>query len=197
MIAKISGCAFGTALLSLLLCLPAQARQVEVSTSVLCNTEQQMERFVVLFDGDNEKAINGVNSEENDPHACVSGTIAYIRGPEIATARSSRWTFNIVECLLWQSSRRQASHRRRRRPSSRRACRRARCVAAGPPPNGGSYGTVQQIACHGGTPRRSPARRLRRPVSEPEKPVRPLPSRTALHAWPRSGLAHQARWVSV
>ena len=45
--------------IALLLCLPAQARQVEVSTGVLCNTEQQMERFVVLFDGDNEKAING------------------------------------------------------------------------------------------------------------------------------------------
>ena len=59
MLAKISRWIVATALLSLLLCLPAQARQVEVSTSVLCNTEQQMERFVVLFDGDNEKAING------------------------------------------------------------------------------------------------------------------------------------------
>jgi hypothetical protein len=100
MLAKISRCVFGTALLTLLLCLPAQARQVEVSTSVLCNTEQQMERFVVLFDGNNGKAINGVNSEENDPHACVSGTIAYIRGPEIGTARNSNWTFNIVEVLV-------------------------------------------------------------------------------------------------
>jgi hypothetical protein len=100
MLAKISRWVVATALLSLLLSLPAQARQVEVGTSVLCNTEQQMERFVVLFDGDNEKAINGVNSEENDAQACVSGTIAYIRGPEIATARNSKWTFNIVEVLV-------------------------------------------------------------------------------------------------
>ncbi len=66
----------GIALLSLLLCSPARAQKIEVGTGIFCDTQKQVERFVALFDGDARTAMNAVNAEENDPTACVIGTIA-------------------------------------------------------------------------------------------------------------------------
>jgi hypothetical protein len=87
-------------LLSLLLCFPARAQEIEVGTGIFCDTQQQVERFVALFDGNARAAMNAVNAEENDPTACVGGTIAFIRGPEIATARTKNGTFHIVRVLV-------------------------------------------------------------------------------------------------
>jgi hypothetical protein len=44
--------------------------------------------------------MTAVNAEENDPTACIGGTIAFIRGPEITTARTRNGTFNIVRVLV-------------------------------------------------------------------------------------------------
>jgi hypothetical protein len=90
----------GIALLSLLLCLPARPQKIEVGTGIFCDTQSQAERFVALFDGNEEKAMKTVNDEENDPTACIGGTIAFIRGPEIATARTKNGTFHIVRGLI-------------------------------------------------------------------------------------------------
>jgi hypothetical protein len=59
-----------------------------------------VERLVALFDGNAEKAMTAVNAEENGPTACIDGTIAFIRGPEITTARTRNGTFNIVRVLV-------------------------------------------------------------------------------------------------
>ena len=91
---------FGLASLSLLLCFPAWAHKIEVGSGVFCDTQQQIERFVALFDGNAETAMNAVNAEENDPTACIAGTIAYIRGPEVTTATSKTATFQIVRVLV-------------------------------------------------------------------------------------------------
>jgi hypothetical protein len=88
------------AALSLMMALPSRAQTVEVGTGVFCDTQQQMERFVAVHDGDTQAAINTVNAEENDPTACVLGTIAFIRGPEIATARNSSGTYHIVRVIV-------------------------------------------------------------------------------------------------
>jgi hypothetical protein len=87
-------------LLSVLLCFSARAQNVEVGTGIVCDTQKQMERFVALFHDDAEAAVKAVNAEENDPNACVVGTIAFVRGPEIATARTRNATFQIVRVLV-------------------------------------------------------------------------------------------------
>ena len=92
--------ALGVPLLSLLMCFPAQAQNIEVGTGIFCDTQKQVERFVALFDGNEENAMKAVNVEENDPTACVAGTIAFIRGPEIATARTWNMTFHIVQVTV-------------------------------------------------------------------------------------------------
>jgi hypothetical protein len=88
------------AALSLIISVPSRAQNVEVETGVFCDTQQQMERYVALYNGDTQAALNAVNKEVNDPTACVYGTIAYIRGPEIATARNSRETYHIVRVIV-------------------------------------------------------------------------------------------------
>ncbi len=88
------------ALLSVLLCFSARAQKVEVGTGIVCDTQKQMERFVALFHGEEEAAVKAVNAEENDPNACIVGTIAYIRGPDIVTARTQNATFQIVRVLV-------------------------------------------------------------------------------------------------
>ncbi len=101
MFTRTTSYAFCMALLSLLLCFPAQAQKIEIGTGVFCNTQKQMERFVALFDGgDEETAINSVNAEQNDPGACGSRTIAYVRGAAITTTRTSTWKFHIVRVLV-------------------------------------------------------------------------------------------------
>jgi hypothetical protein len=100
MFTSIGNYALGVALLSLLFCTPAQATKLEVGSGVFCDTQQQMERFVALLDGDQGAAIKAVNAEEHNPTACGTATIAYVRGPQIATARTKAGTFNIVRVLV-------------------------------------------------------------------------------------------------
>jgi hypothetical protein len=87
-----------------LLAMPVQAQapaaEVEVGTSLICDTQEQVQRFVALYDGDVESAVNGVNAAEHDPTACGVSTMAYVRGPQLATARNKDAAFEIVRILV-------------------------------------------------------------------------------------------------
>jgi hypothetical protein len=78
----------------------AQAQEVELGPSLICNTEKQVERFIALYDGDAQAAISAVNSEVHDPTACGLVNTAYVRGRQLATARSKDTTFGVVEVLV-------------------------------------------------------------------------------------------------
>jgi hypothetical protein len=90
--------------LLVLLVAPAQgqelADQVEVGTSLICNTREQVERFVALYDGNSESTVNSVNAAEHDPTACAVSATAYVRGRHLATARNKDTTFQIVPILV-------------------------------------------------------------------------------------------------
>ena len=68
------------AALSLLMSLPAQAYEVETGPVMLCDTQQQAERFVQHFAGNQEAAIGAVNAEEHNPRACAIVEVAYVQG---------------------------------------------------------------------------------------------------------------------
>jgi hypothetical protein len=80
--------------------LPARAQDVEVGTSLICDTQEQVERFVTLYDGDVQSTANIVNAAEHDPTACAVSTMAYVRGPQLARARKKDTTFQIVPILV-------------------------------------------------------------------------------------------------
>jgi hypothetical protein len=95
-------------LLFLLVCAPVQAqdrhsmddRNLEFGDVVVCDTQEQMERYVALYHGDKEAAVRAVNRAENDPTACGVASAAFVRGPQTTTARAERMAFKIVRILV-------------------------------------------------------------------------------------------------
>ena len=87
-------------LLAALLCTPAQAADYEVGTSIVCDTQAQMERFVTLFAGDAQSAIDTVNAGEHNPTACALANVAYLRGSRIEMVRHADRAFEIVRILV-------------------------------------------------------------------------------------------------
>ena len=83
--------------LILLLDSPAYADDVQVGTGLLCDTQQQAERFAALYDGDAAIAIHTVNAEEHNPTACGVVAMAYVAGPPLSIARAKDLTFEIIQ----------------------------------------------------------------------------------------------------
>jgi hypothetical protein len=92
--------AFYLALFSLIIFSPARAQEYERGTALLCDTQRQVERYVALFNGEEQSAINAVNTEEKNPTACALETVAFMRGPELGTARNKENAFHIVRILV-------------------------------------------------------------------------------------------------
>jgi len=84
----------------LLMELPARADEIQVGTGLVCDTQQQVERFVALYDGDPESTVSTINAEEHNPTACGMVTMAYVPGPPLATARNKSLTFHIVQVIV-------------------------------------------------------------------------------------------------
>jgi hypothetical protein len=80
--------------------LAARAQEVEVGTSLICDTQEQVERFITLYDGDAQSTANSVNAAEHNPTACAVTTMAYVRGRQLARARNKDTTFQIVPILV-------------------------------------------------------------------------------------------------
>jgi hypothetical protein len=97
---------FATRLLPLLAvliapyCDSARAMDYEVGTSIICDTQAQVERFVALLSGNTQAAIDAVNAEEQNPTACALVDVAYLRGAEIGMARNGDSAFEIVRILV-------------------------------------------------------------------------------------------------
>jgi hypothetical protein len=88
------------AVLLVLMGAPARAYEIEIGTTVLCDTPQQAERIAGLLEGDTQVAIGTVNAEARDPTACAILNVAYVRGAKAGTAKSKAGTFDIVEVLV-------------------------------------------------------------------------------------------------
>jgi hypothetical protein len=94
--------------LFLLICDPVRAqdkpsmddRNVEFGNVVVCDTQQQVERYVALYHGDEHAAVRAVNRAENDPTACGVASAVFVRGSQTATARTESMTFKIVRILV-------------------------------------------------------------------------------------------------
>jgi hypothetical protein len=81
---------------TLLLTPPAHADELQLGTGLVCDTQQQAERFVSVYEGDAETAISTVNAEQHDPTACVIATIAYVPGEPLTTTMKNYKTYQIV-----------------------------------------------------------------------------------------------------
>jgi hypothetical protein len=97
--------------LALALALPARAQEaqgrgqerVEIDTNLICDTSQQVERFVTLLDenkGSAEAAIEAVNEENKTQDACVIATAAYRRAGVASTVKNTEATFDVTRIVV-------------------------------------------------------------------------------------------------
>lgn len=86
--------------LLLMLGLPAQAQDVEVGTGLICDTQEQVERYISAYDGDAQSTVDSVNAAEHDPTACGMATVVFVRGRQLAISRNKDKTFQIVPILV-------------------------------------------------------------------------------------------------
>jgi acetolactate synthase small subunit len=90
-------------LLSVLLSDGVEARDLEVGTILLCDTEQQAERVTTLLRDDEqniEDAIDVINAKENGLPVCDMAEAEYVRGADVASVRLGRQTYQIAPILL-------------------------------------------------------------------------------------------------
>ena len=87
-----------------LACLPVRAEEMEfdvdIDTALVCDTQQQVERFVALFEGDVGAALRAVNGEQESPTACDIATIAYVPSDDVTTTKGPCGHFRVVKILL-------------------------------------------------------------------------------------------------
>src|SRR5215510_423066 len=77
-----------------------EMHEIETGTALICDTQKQAERLVSFLESNAKNALNLVNTEEHDPTACASATVAYIRGGVLGTVRNKSETYQIVEVLI-------------------------------------------------------------------------------------------------
>jgi hypothetical protein len=95
---------------SLLLCFPLGANAiekpadnpVEVGIGLICNSEQQVQRYLSLHvkHEEPESAIQTVNIEAKDPNACAMAAIAFIRGEESATVPAPGGQMKVMRIMI-------------------------------------------------------------------------------------------------
>lgn len=74
---------------------------LQVGHGLFCNTEQQVQRYVSIFDGDSEKAIGQVNAEAHDDNACAVASVAFIPGAATPTTlRNGKSSYRVVEIVV-------------------------------------------------------------------------------------------------
>jgi hypothetical protein len=82
------------ALMILALALPAAAqsrkpdsKDIEIGAGLVCDTQEQIRRYVEVFRGDPVEAAKQVNKEVGQEEACAFGTVAFVRGADVARVR--------------------------------------------------------------------------------------------------------------
>jgi hypothetical protein len=93
----------------LLFCFPLGAnaleqdtKSVEVGIGLICNSEQQVQRYLALHGEDQppQTAIRLVNTEAQDPNACSIAAIAFVRGKEGAAVPARGGQMKITQIMV-------------------------------------------------------------------------------------------------
>jgi len=68
---------------------PAFAADIAVGRGIICDTQEQMERYVAVFKGNAKDALTTVNTEAKKEDACAAAAIAFLAGETATTARNN------------------------------------------------------------------------------------------------------------
>src|SRR5262249_50333260 len=79
----------------------AAAADVKVGAGIICDTKDQVERYVAVFKGDPADALTAVNNEAKKDNACGVAAIAYVESEIGDTARNGHGdAFRVVKILV-------------------------------------------------------------------------------------------------
>jgi hypothetical protein len=76
------------------------ARDLEFGPVLVCDTQEQVERYIALYQGDQDAAVRAVNQEQSDPRACGVVNASFVKGPHIAAASRANMAFEILRILV-------------------------------------------------------------------------------------------------
>jgi hypothetical protein len=79
----------------------AKAQDIQASAGVVCDTQEQMEKFIAYAADDPRSALVRVNTEAANPQACGHVTAAFVRGAEVSTARIKHRGFAIHQITIF------------------------------------------------------------------------------------------------
>jgi hypothetical protein len=80
---------------------PAFAADVAIGRGIICDTQEQMERYVAVFKGNAKDALTTVNTEAKKDDACSAAVVAYLVGDTAATARNdSGEAYKVLKILV-------------------------------------------------------------------------------------------------
>ena len=97
----IRGIAAGAIISLISLSGPAFAADIEVGRGIICDTQEQMERYVAVFKGNAKDALMTVNAEAKKDDACSAAVVAYLAGDTAATARNdSGEAYRVLKILV-------------------------------------------------------------------------------------------------
>jgi hypothetical protein len=99
---------FGIALIALMMGDSAQVENshtsispiVEIMTGPVCQTQEDVQRYIALYDGAVQTTIAALNAETDDPHSCIMATVEYLRGPQNGTGWNHDTAFEIYRILV-------------------------------------------------------------------------------------------------
>lgn len=74
---------------------PEQAPRI--ISGLICDTQQQAERFVLVLRDNIERAIGTVNTEAGTPDACMIATYGFIPGQTVSEVERNGSIVNVIE----------------------------------------------------------------------------------------------------
>jgi hypothetical protein len=74
---------------------------LQVGRGLICNTEQQVARYVTLFKGDSDRAIEAVNAEAQDDNACAVVRVVFVPAAAGTTVRNGTGTYRVVRIVVF------------------------------------------------------------------------------------------------
>jgi hypothetical protein len=91
----------GLALAAIAPAAPAAAQTTEQAprfiSGLICDTQQQAERFVLVLRDNVEKALGTVNSEAGTPDACMVATYGFVPGQTVSEVERNGTIMNVIE----------------------------------------------------------------------------------------------------
>jgi hypothetical protein len=78
----------------------APADGIVFGPGLICDTQDQAERFVALLGDNVESALGIVNSEAGTPNACLVATTGFIRGGTVSEVLRNGMVVDVVEVTV-------------------------------------------------------------------------------------------------